>query len=240
MTVHIRIDDLAQPIDSTILEEVADIYAGIGITLDMQFGSFLSEELQIHGNIQITTLSSIFGAEDQKLAESAVRQLWITPPGATNAAADTVVANTISMLSNPDVWGYAAGVSSSDPLRSPILVKAPPNNWPQNIVFSKAYDSSLEADNARDLYYYTDLIVHEIGHTFGLNHNNNPLDYMYNLPPGQQKKDLIMEGILNEAPRNDLAKWKDWVKTELKTRKRHFSETDAKTARDTVGKFVKI
>jgi predicted Zn-dependent protease with MMP-like domain len=239
MMVHVRIDDLAQPLDSTILKEVTDIYAGIGITLDLQFGSFIKEELEIHGNIQITTLSSKFDAEDQRLAESAVRQLWQTPPGAKRAEADRVVANTISILKNPDVWGYTAGLHLNDPLRSPILIKAPPDDWPQNKLFTEAYDNSLESNKARDIYYYTDVIAHEIGHTFGLNHNNNPLDLMYDPPPGQQKKDQLMEEILNEAPNDDLVKWRDWVKNELASRKRHFSEADAKTARDTIHKFVK-
>ena len=82
MTIHVHVDDLVQPIDSSILEKIMDIYTGIGITLDMQFGSFLKEELAIHGNIQITTLSSKFDADDQKVSESSVRLLWQTPPGA--------------------------------------------------------------------------------------------------------------------------------------------------------------
>ena len=210
MTVYVRVDDLAQPLDSPILGSVTDIYAGIGITLDMQFGSFLKEELRIHGNIQITTLTSKFDAEDQTLAESAVRQLWETPPGAKNAEADNVVANTISYLKKPDVWGYTAGLQPVDPMRSPILIKAPPDDWPQNEMFTKVYDNKLEADKARDLYYYTDAIVHEIGHTIGLNHNNDPLDFMYDLPPGQQKNDQLMEEILAGAPKDDLVKWQEW------------------------------
>ena len=239
MTVHVRIDDLAQPLDSSILQEVTDIYAGIGITVDMQFGSFLKEELKIEGNIQITTLSSRFDADDQRLAESAVRELWETPPGGNSAAADNVVANMISNLSNPDVWGYTAGLQPADPLRSPILIKAPPDNWAENDVFTRAYDNSVEANKARDLYYYSNVIVHEIGHTFGLNHNTDPLDFMYNLPPGQQQIDKLMEKILDDAPKDDLARWQEWVKTQIVLRKRYFSDADAATARDTISRFIK-
>lgn len=243
MTVHVRIDDLIQPLDSSILERVTDVYAGIGITLDMQFGSFLKEELKIHGNIQITTLSSDFNAEDQMVAESAVRQLWETPSGAKHAKADEVVASTISYLSDPDVWGYTAGVAPVDPLRSPILVKAPPANWPLNTVFTKAYNTDIdEANKARDLYYYAGIgvIVHELGHTFGLYHNNtDPIDFMYEAPSGQQKTDQLMEGILNNAPSNDLVRWREFVIRELASRKRHFSDADAETARETIRKFVK-
>jgi hypothetical protein len=237
MTVYVRIDDLAQPLDSSILGEITDIYAGIGITLDTQFGSFLKEELKIEGNIQITILSSRFDADDQKLAESAVRELWETPPGGSSAAADNVVANTISNLSNPDVWGYTAGLAPADPLRSPILIKAPPDNWAENDVFTRAYDNSVDANKARDLYYYSNVIVHELGHTFGLNHNTDPLDFMYNLPSGQQQIDRIMEKILDDAPKDDLVRWQEFVRTEVASRKRYFS--DAATARDTISKFVK-
>lgn len=239
MTVHVRIDDLAQPLDSSILGEIADCFAGIGITLDMQFGSFIKEELQIHGNIQVTILTSNFDAEDQKLAESAVRELWVTPPGAKQSMADQVVANTISKLKDPDVWGYTAGLSPADPMRSPILIKAPPVDWPINEVFARAYNNSLDADIARDLYYYTNVIVHEIGHTLGLNHNNDQMDFMYLAPAGQQMNDKLIEGILNDAPKSNLADWREFVKKEIVLRKRRFSPADAQTARDTVSKFVK-
>jgi len=240
MTVHVRVDDLVQPVDSSILEKVMDIYTGIGITLDMQFGSFLEEELAIHGNIQITTLSSKFDADDQKVAESSVRLLWKTPAGAKNAKAEEVVASMISHLSDPEVWGYAAGVSVADPLRSPIFVKAPPADWPQNEVFTRAYTNVDEANRARDLYYYTDVMVHELGHAFGLSHNSaDSLDFMYESPHGQQKTDQIMEEILKSAPKDDLLGWREFVIRETVSRGRHFSVAEAKTARDTIGKFVK-
>ncbi len=106
-------------------------------------------------------------------------------------------------------------------------------------MFTRAYDNNTEAIKARDLYYYSNVIVHEIGHTFGLNHNNDPLDFMYNLPPGHQQKDQLMEEILNEAPKDDLARWQEFVKTAIASRRRHFSDADAATARDTISKFVK-
>ena len=219
-----------------------DIYTGIGITLDMQFGSFLKEELAIHGNIQITTLSSKFDADDQKVSESSVRLLWQTPPGAKNAKAEEVVASMKSHLSDPEVWGYAAGVSVADPLRSPIFVKAPPADWPQNEVFTRAYTNVDEAYKARDLYYYTGLMVHELGHTFGIiSHNStDPLDFMYESPHGQQRTDQIMEEILKSAPKDDLLRWREFVIRETASRGRHFSAAEAKTAKDTISKFANI
>lgn len=242
MTVHVRIDDLAQPIDSSFFQAVADCYAGIGISLDIQWGSFDKTELQIQGNIQITTLTSNFNAEDQKIAESAIRELWVTPPGVKHATADDVVADTISQLRDPNIRGITAGVAEVDPLRSPILIKAPPDNWPTNEVFLKAYgNNSVESNKARDLYYYTDVIIHEIGHAFGIiNHNSvDPLDFMYSSPSGQQIEDKLMEGILSEAPKDDLANWQEWVKKQIALRRRHFSDDEAEIARNTVSKFVK-
>ena len=202
-------------------------------------GSFLKEELKIEGNIQITILSSRFDADDQKLAESAVRELWETPSGGNSAAADNVVANTISQcLSNPDVWGYTAGLAPADPLRSPILIKAPPDNWAENDVFTRAYDNNTEAIKARDLYYYSNVIVHEIGHTLASTTITIRSISCIIFHLGS-RKDQLMEEILDEAPKDDLARWQEFVKTAIASRRRHFSDADAATARDTISKFVK-
>ena len=108
--------------------------------------------------------------------------------------------------------GLCGGMSVADPLRSPIFVKAPPADWPQNEVFIRAYTNVDETYKARDLYY-TGLMVHELGHTFGIiSHNStDPLNFMLQSPHGQQRTDQIMEEILKSAPKDDLLRWREFV-----------------------------
>lgn len=235
--VHVRVDDLAHPINrESVLQKVAANYAKIGVSVDIQFGSFIEEDFRgRRDNIQITILSSSLDAADESLIRDAfVSQGWKSP--------DTEVASTIDVLRAHNA-GFAAG-SSTDPLAKLIFIKemdaTTRNTLGRAFALMYANDPDAAAE-ALDVYFYADTIIHELGHNFGLQHTSDTRNYMYAPPQGQLQYDLLNDIMGRPGAirlKDNPSAWGQWVKTELANSERSFSQDQIAKISETLEKFL--
>jgi len=235
--VHVRVNDLAHPLGSkAILRKVTETYANVGIKVDVQFGSFVKQDFSARrDHIQITILSPNMDADDENAIRDAfVNQGYVKP--------DKEVAQTVSVLRGT-ASGFSAGYKV-DPLAKLIFIKeiTPQMRRDLSKAFSLMYPNSDQAAEALDVYFYADTIIHELGHTFGLDgHTGDTGNYMYAPPEGRSQYDRMTDLVSRPQAQklmSDPSKWGRWVKNELSRSERSFTQDQVQTMETTLKHFI--
>jgi hypothetical protein len=242
--IHVYLDDLAHPLDSSkaILQKVTDTYAGIGITVAAELGSFTVEKFgERLDKIQITILSPNIDAQDEKAIRDTLVNL-----GNKSASA---VTETVSVLRpdktglRADKAGFSAGFPADPPLSKAIFIKEITPLMRSKFLrsFSLMYSNPTEAAQALEVYFYADTIIHELGHTFRLGHTSDTGNYMYDPPADQTQYDPLSDVVSRPgavALIHDPLRWGAWVRNELSHSERSFTPDQIRTMQATLKRYL--